>query len=203
MGFQFFQVLVFGQELGKVVIGRESVKIGKDGISLNMPGIVQVDVGGIGVHGAYFLPNIIGRVAQVDAVAKTLTHFLLAIGAGKAACGGIFRQHDVRLHQHWGIGLIETTYQFACHLLVFTCRYGGCLEQSDVSSLADGIAEEAQWDVGFEVAHLDLSLHRGIALHTADGDEIHQVGGQLCQFRYLTLNKQDALLRVESCREIV
>ena len=103
--------------------------------------------------------------------------------------------------------MVEAVHQFARHfehrLLVFASRYGRGLEQGDVGSLRDGIAEKAQGDVSLEVAHLNLGLHGRVALYAADGDEVHQIGGQLGQLDNLALYEQRALLGVETCREVV
>ena len=48
-----------------------------------------------------------------------------------------------------------------------------------------------------------LRLHRRIALYTAHADEVHQIGGELGEFRNLTLDKQHALLGIETCCQIV
>ena len=121
--------------------------------------------------------------------------------------GKVLRQEDVGLDEHLTIDVVETAYELARDLehglLVFAGRHGGSLEERDVGCLRHGIAEEAQRDVGLEVAHLDFGLHRGIALHARDGDEVHQIGGELGELGYLALDEQGALLGVETGSEIV
>ena len=168
-----------------------------------MTRVADVQMSGVGIHRAHLLPHLVGRVAEVDAVAKRLRHLLLAISAGQAACGKVLGQHDFRLNENGGVGLVEAANEFARHLdhrlLVLAHRHGRRLEKCDVGSLRNGIAEEAQRDVGLEVAHLDFSLHRRIALYAADGDEIHQIGGELGELGDMTLDEERALLGVETC----
>ena len=103
--------------------------------------------------------------------------------------------------------MIETTYKFTCdfkhRLLILAGWYGRGLEKGDVCSLADRIAEESEWNVCLKVTHLDLGLHGRVALYSADGNQIHQIGGQFGQLWYLALDEEYALLRIKSCGEIV
>ena len=173
-----------------------------------MAGVVQIDVLRVRVHRADLLPDGIGIVRQIDAVAQRLGHLLLAVRTWQTTRCGILGQHDVRLYQDGRINLIEAANEFASHLqhrlLVFTGRNGSSLEQRDVGSLRDRIAEEAQWNaLPLEATHLDLSLHRRVALYARNGDEVHQISGQLGQFRNLALNEERTLLRIQSCREVV
>ena len=162
---------------------------------------------GVGVHRAHLLPHLVGRVAQVDAVAKALAHLLLAVGAGQAARRGVFGQHYLGLHEHLAVGLVEPPDELARHLehglLVFAGGHGGGLEERYVGSLAHRVAEEAERYVGLEVAHLDLGLHRGVALHARHGDEVHQIGGELGQFGHLALHEERALGGVEPGGKVV
>ena len=147
VGFQLIQILVFRPELSKVGIRREGIEIGEHGIALHMSWVVQVHVCGVGIHGAHFLPHFVCRVAQVDAVAQRFRHLLFTVGAGQTACRLVLGQHDVGLYQHLGIGAVEAAHQLARHLehrlLVFSGRYGGSLEERDVGSLTDRIAEKS------------------------------------------------------------
>ena len=208
VGLQFVQVLVLRPELGKVLIRGEGVKIGEHGVTLHMTRVIQVHMRRIGIHRAHLLPYLISRVGEVDAVAKALRHLLLAIRTGQTTGCQILGQHDIRLHEHGCIDLIEAAHQFTCHLqhrlLVLTHGHRGRLEQRDVGSLTDRIAEEAQRNtLTLKAAHLDLCLHRRVALHTTDGDQVHQIGGQFGQFRDLTLDEDGAFLGVETGSEIV
>ena len=83
---------------------------------------------------------------------------------------------------------------------------GGCWapQEGDVGSLGDGIGEEAYGDaLAAEAAHLDLGLHRGIALEAGYGDEVHEVEGELAEFGNLALDEEGGLLWVETYGEIV
>ena len=200
---ELVEVLVFRPVLCEVGIGGEGIEIGEHGIAFDVSGVADVEVCGVGIHGAYLLPYLVGGVGEIDAVAEALRHLLLAIGAGEAACGEVLGEHDLRLYEDGRIDLVEAAHELACDLehglLVFACGHGGSLEERDVGSLRDGIAEEAERDVGFEVAHLDLRLHRGIALHARDGDEVHEIGGELGKLGDMALDEEDALLGVETC----
>ena len=88
-------------------------------------------------------------------------------------------------------------------LLILTGGHGGSLESGDIGSLTDGVAEEAHRDAGFEVAHLDLALHGGVALQTADGDQILVVEAQLGQLGHHGLDKDVHLVGVQTAGQIV
>ena len=162
----------------------------------------------IGVHRANLLPNVIGRIREVDTVAKRLRHLLLTIGTRQTASRQVLGQQDIRLYQYRRIHLIETARQFACHLqhrlLILTGRNGRSLEQGDVGSLGNRVAEESEGDtLALEATHLDLSLHRRVALYTAHADEVHQISGQFGQLWNLALDEEHALLRIETSSQIV
>ena len=86
---QLVEVLVLWPEVGEVLVAGEGVEIGEDGVALHMAGIVEVDVLRIGVHRAHLLPDVIGRVREVDAVAERLRHLLLAVGAWQTTGGEV------------------------------------------------------------------------------------------------------------------
>ena len=207
MFLQLVQVLELWPVVGKVLIGAERFEIGEDSIALQMAGFVHTHAGFSVRHLLHLLPYLSSRVAQIDAVAQALAHLLLAVGAGQTACRSVLGEHDFGFYQNGSIGLVETAYQFACHLqhglLVFTGWYCGGFEQGDISSLAHGITEEAQGDVGLKIAHLDFGLHRGVTLYARYGDEVHQIGGQFGQFRNLALHEDGTLGRIQTCCEIV
>ena len=104
-----------------------------------MTGIRDIEVGRIGVHALDFLPHGVGVVGEIDTVAETLAHLFLTVGTGQTACSSVLRQHDLRLHEHGRIDLVEAVDQFAGELqhwfLIFAGRYGGSLKGSDVGSL--------------------------------------------------------------------
>ena len=87
--------------------------------------------------------------------------------------------------------------------LVLAHRNRSCLEGSDVGCLADGIGEKSHRDAGLKITHLDLRLNRGIALKAGYGHQIHVIEGHLTQFRYLGLDKQHGLGRVQPACQII
>ena len=103
--------------------------------------------------------------------------------------------------------MIETVYDFAGKLdhgsLVLAGGDGGGLERRYVACLADGVAEETYGNRLFEIAHLDLGLHRGITLHTAHAHQIHVVKRQFGKLGHLALDEYGGLGRVEARGEIV
>ena len=185
---QFVEVVEFRPEVGEVLVGGEGVEIGEHGVALYVAGVGDVEMGGVGIHALDLLPHGVGVVGEVDAVAEALRHLLLAVGAGQASCGGVLRQHNLRLHEHGRINLVEAvdelTRQLEHRLLILAGGHRGGLESGDVGCLRHGVAEEAQGDgVVLEAAHLHLRLHGGIALHAAHADDVHQIGGQFGQLR--------------------
>ena len=156
----------------------------------------------IGVHSLHLLPYSISIIRQVDTVSKTLTHLLFSVSTRQTACRSILWKHDIRLDEHWSIYLIKTANKLTCQLkhwlLILTCWYCSSLKGSNVSSLRHRISKETHWDISFKVAHLNLSLHRWVALNTTNTDKIHQEGGQFCQLWNLTLYIQRTLLWVKS-----
>ena len=204
---QLVEVLILRPEVGKVLIAGEGIEVGEHGIALDMSRVIEIDMLGVSVHGAHLLPYLVGGIGEVDAVAEALGHLLLTVGAGKTAGGEVLGQQDVGLHEHRCIGGIEAAHELTRHLqhrlLILSCRHGGRFEEGDVGSLRHGVAEEAEGDVGLEVAHLDLCLHRGVALDAAHGDKIHQIGGQLGKLGYLALNEKGASFRVETGGQVV
>ena len=179
--FQLFKVLVFGPELGEIGVGREGVHVGEHGISLYMTGVADIEMGRVGVHTLNLLPYGSAVVGEIDAVAQALAHLLLAVSTRQTARYGIVWKQNVWLYQHGRIYLIEASCQLAAKLnhraLVFAGRYGSGLEGCYVSGLTNRIAEETQWNVGFEVAHLNLSLDSWVALHAAHRHQVHEIGG--------------------------
>ena len=173
-----------------------------------MSGIVEVDVLGIGVHRAHLLPDIFSRVREIDTVAEALRHLLLAIRTGQTTSRHVLRQHDIGFREHLCIDLVKTASELTRHLqhrlLILTDGHRGRLEQQNIRSLRHGVAEETEGHaLAFEATHLDLRLHRRIALNARDTDEVHQIGSQLSQFRNLTLDKEHALLGVKACGQVV
>ena len=52
-----------------MLVARESIKIGEYGIAFHITWVTNVQMVRVGKHGANLLPNGVGIVAQVDAVA--------------------------------------------------------------------------------------------------------------------------------------
>ena len=136
---QLVEILILGQEISKILIGRERIEIGEHSITLHMARIVQVDVLWVGIHRTYLLPYILCRVREIDTVTQRLRHFLLTIGTWQTARCEVLGQHDIGLYQYRCIDLVETAHQLTGYLqhrlLVLTSRHCGSLEQGDISSL--------------------------------------------------------------------
>ena len=181
MVFYFLQIGIVRPELSKIFITAECIQIGKHRIALQMARVGNLDMGRVGVHTLNLLPYGSAVVGEVDAVAQALAHLLLAVSTRQTARYGIVWKQNVWLYQHGRIYLIEASCQLAAKLnhraLVFTGRYGSGLEGCYVSGLTNRIAEETQWNVGFEVAHLNLSLDSWVALHAAHRHQVHEIGG--------------------------
>ena len=78
------------------------------------------------------------------------------------------------------------------------------LEECDVGSLRHGVAEEAEGNaLALKATHLHLGLHRRVALHAADGDEVHEIGGELGEFGNLALDEEHAFLGIKAGSEVV
>ena len=93
--------------------------------------------------------------------------------------------------------------QFEHGLLVLAYGYGRCLEQGDISSLRDGIAEEACGRAAFKLAHFQLGLDCRITLEALYADEVKIVEGQFREFGHGTLNEDVRLLGIKTSREVV
>ena len=204
---QLCQVGIVGQVASEVFGAAEGVEVGEDGVALHLAGVLHTQVVGVGVHGLNLLRYGVGVVAQVDAVAQTLAHLGLSVGAWQAQTGGVVRQQDFGFDQCFTVDVVEAAHYLACLLqhgfLVFAHGDGGRAERGDVGCLTDGVGEETHGDAGLEVAHLDFGLHRGIALQTRDGDEVHVVECQLAKLGYLRLYEQGAAGGVEPACQVV
>ena len=207
MCLQLVEVLVLGQELGKVLRAAECIQIDEDGVALHLAGVLHAQVVRVGVHGHDLLLDVLGLVGEVDAVAEALAHLGLAVGAGQAQAGAVLRQNDLRLHQSLTVDGVELMDDLAALLdhgaLVLTCGDGSGLEGGDVRSLADGVSEEAHRDAGLEVLLLDLGLDGGVALQAGDGDEVHIIEAQLGQLRHHGLDEDVCLGGVDAHGQIV
>ena len=207
MCLQLVEVLVLGQELGKVLRAAECIQIDEDGVALHLAGVLHAQVVRVGVHGHDLLLDVLGLVGEVDAVAEALAHLGLAVGAGQAQAGAVLGQNDLRLHQSLTVDGVELMDDLAALLdhgaLVLTCGDGSGLEGGDVRSLADGVSEEAHRDAGLEILLLDLGLDGGVALQAGDGDEVHIIEAQLGQLRHHGLDEDVCLGGVDAHGQIV
>ena len=207
MCLQLVEVLVLGQELGKVLRAAECIQIDEDGVALHLAGVLHAQVVRVGVHGHDLLLDVLGLIGEVDAVAEALAHLGLAVGAGQAQAGAVLGQNDLRLHQSLTVDRVELMNDLAALLdhgaLVLTCGDGSGLEGGDVRSLADGVSEEAHRDAGLEVLLLDLGLDGGVALQAGDGDEVHIIEAQLGQLRHHGLDEDVCLGGVDAHGQIV
>ena len=207
MCLQLVEVLVLGQELGKVLRAAECIQIDEDGVALHLAGVLHAQVVRVGVHGHDLLLDVLGLIGEVDAVAEALAHLGLAVGAGRAQAGAVLGQNDLRLHQSLTVDGVELMDDLAALLdhgaLVLTCGDGSGLEGGDVRSLADGVSEEAHRDAGLEVLLLDLCLDGGVALQTGNGDEVHIIEAQLGQLGHHGLDEDVCLGGVDAHGQIV
>ena len=207
MCLQLVEVLVLGQELGKVLRAAECIQIDEDGVALHLAGVLHAQVVRVGVHGHDLLLDVLRLVGEVDAVAEALAHLGLAVGAGQAQAGAVLGQNDLRLHQSLTVDGVELMDDLAALLdhgaLVLTCGDGSGLEGGDVRGLADGVSEEAHRDAGLEVLLLDLGLDGGVALQAGDGDEVHIIEAQLGQLRHHGLDEDVCLGGVDAHGQIV
>ena len=207
MCLQLVEVLVLGQELGKVLRAAECIQIDEDGVALHLAGVLHAQVVRVGVHGHDLLLDVLRLVGEVDAVAEALAHLGLAVGAGQAQAGAVLGQNDLRLHQSLTVDGVELMDDLAALLdhgaLVLACGDGSGLEGGDVRSLADGVSEEAHRDAGLEVLLLDLGLDGGVALQAGDGDEVHIIEAQLGQLGHHGLDEDVCLGGVDAHGQIV
>ena len=207
MCLQLVEVLVLGQELGKVLRAAERIQIDEDGVALHLAGVLHAQVVRVGVHGHDLLLDVLRLVGEVDAVAEALAHLGLAVGAGQAQAGAVLGQNDLRLHQSLTVDGVELMDDLAALLdhgaLVLACGDGSGLEGGDVRSLADGVSEEAHRDAGLEVLLLDLRLDGGVALQAGDGDEVHIIEAQLGQLGHHGLDEDVCLGGVDAHGQIV
>ena len=207
MCLQLVEVLVLGQELGKVLRTAECIQIDEDGVALHLAGVLHAQVVRVGVHGHDLLLDVLRLVGKVDAVAEALAHLGLAVGAGQAQAGAVLGQNDLRLHQSLTVDGVELMDDLAALLdhgaLVLACGDGSGLEGGDVRSLTDGVSEEAHRNAGLEVLLLDLGLDGGVALQAGDGDEVHIIEAQLGQLRHHGLDEDVCLGGVDAHGQIV
>ncbi len=172
-----------------------------------MPGGVDGEMLGVGVHAVDLLLDLLGGVGEVDAVAQRLAHLGLAVGARQTLAYSRVGQQYLRLHQRGAVDVVEAVDNLACKLnhrrLIVAGRHGRCLEGGDVGGLAYRITEESHRERLLEAAHLYFGLHRGVALHTRHRHQVHIIERQFTQLRHLSLHEERALLRVKTDGKIV
>lgn len=204
---EFVEPRVLRQELLEIFRTAERVEVNEDGVVLNVSRILRADVQRVGVHRHDLLAYLLRLLGEVDAVAERLAHLRLAVGARQAQAGLVVGEHDVRLRQGLAVDGVEFMDYLAALLehrrLILADGYDGRAEGRDVRRLAYRVAEEADGDARFEVAHLDFRLDGRVALDARDGDEVHVVEGQLGELRYHRLDEDGRLLGVDSAGEVV
>ena len=162
---------------------------------------------GVGIHALHLLLHLVGRVRKIDTVAEALAHLGFAVRSRQAQAGCIVGQQDFRFHEGFTIYIVETAYDFTSlfnhRLLVFAHGHGSGAEGGNVRCLADGVGEETYGDACLEITHLDFGLYRRVALQAAHGHQVHIVEGQFAEFRYLGLDEDGTLRRVQSASQVV
>ena len=185
----------------------KSIQISKHRITLHLSGIGHLQVVGVSVHGAYLLLHLVCRVRQINTVTERLAHFSLAVSTRQAQASGIFRQQDIGLHKRIPVDIVETTDNltrlFQHRLLVLSHRHGRRFESRNVGSLTDRISEEPHRNARLEVTHLYFCLHCRITLQARHGHQIHEIERQLAQLRYLRLDEDGGLGRIDAAGQII
>ena len=206
--FHLLKCGVVACDASHLFVGREGIEIGEDGVALEVSRVADLQVERVGVHGLDFLVDLVGRVAEVDAVAEAFAHLGLAVGAGQTQAGCVVGQQYVRLYEGLSVDVVEAANYLATlfehGFLVVASRNSCCLEHGDVGCLADGIGEEAYGNaLAIEAAHLYLGLDGWVALQTGDADHVHEIERELAEFGYLALDEECGLRRVEACCKVV
>ena len=113
---------------------------------------------------AHLVPDFIGRVGQVDGVAKALAHLGVSVQTSQAG-----RRRELRLGHCdlCAIEFVEVAHQAACELhvgdLVLTYRYEVGVAECDVCALAHRVAEEAVGQLREVVAEVSIALAHAVA----------------------------------------
>ena len=206
--FHFLECGVVGSQACHLFVGCEGVEVGEYGVPLEVSGVVDLEVRGVRVHGFHFSVDLVGRVAEVDAVAEAFAHLGFAVGARQSEAGSVVGQEYVGLNEGVAVDVVEAANYLAAlfehGFLVVASGYGGCLEHGDVGGLADGIGEEAYGNaLAAEAAHLYFGLDGRVALQSGHADHVHEVEGEFAEFGYLALDEECCLGGVEACCEVV
>ena len=207
VGFQFVQIRIFGQIKAEVFRTAESIQVSEYGVAFQFSGVLHTQVVGVGIHALHFLLHFVGGVREINTVAEALAHFGFTVCSRQAQAGGVLGQQYLGLNEGFTIYIVETAYDFTRlfnhRLLVFAHGHGGGSEGGNVRCLADGVGEETYGDACLEVAHLDFGLYRRVTLQAAHGHQVHIVEGQFAEFRYLGLDEDGTLRRVQSASQVV
>ena len=218
MRLQLVERRIVGQELGEVLGAAESIEVGENRVALDLAGVLDPQVVGVGVHAHDLLLQFVGRIGKIDAVAQRFGHLGLAVGARQTHARRVVGQQDLGLDERrpvYRIELVDDLARLLDHgFLVLAGGHRGGAESRDVGSLADGIGEETHGnalplgrialDGAFgEPAHLNLGLDRRIALEPLHGDQIHVIERQFAQLRNLRLHEKRGALGIEPRGEVV
>lgn len=145
--------------------------------------------------------------AEINAVADGLAHFGFAVNAGEAEAGFVGGKNDFRFYQCFAVNIIKFADDFPClfqhRFLVFPYRHGGGVKGGDVSSLADGVAEETGRNAGFKMFLLDFCFYSGVSFQPGNGDQVHVVHGQFRKRRYQGLDEDIGFIGINAYGEVV
>ena len=193
MSFEFVEILVVGQKLGKMLVGCKCVKIREHGVPFHLAFILDTKVIGVGKHRHNFRLYLVGRVRKVNAVAERFAHLCFSVDTGKSATLLVAWQKDFGFDKSFAVNRVEFAHDFFALLqhrfLVFADGNGRRLERRDVRGLADRISQESYGNTLFKVAHFYLGFYGRIALQSRKRDEIHIVKRKFRKFRHGRLNE--------------
>ena len=213
---EFIEVGIFRPEKAEMLVPAECIEVCEYGVSFDMPRVADIDVQRIRVHRQHLLVHLISSLREIDAVAEGLAHLGLTISTRKPEACLVRRKDSLRFDEGFTVDPVEAAHDFHGllyhRLLVLPYRHISRLESGDVRGLRDRIAEEPDREpasegllltFGGESTHLDLCLHGRIPQEPGHGHEIHIIERKFRELRYLALDEQGHLVRIESDGEIV
>ena len=204
---QLFQILVIRQELFEVFRTGEGFQIDEYRVAVYLSRILHAEMIRVGEHGHDFLLYVLCFIGKIDAVSERLAHFCFAVDTGQTQAGLVGRKDDLRIGQGlavYGVELVNDLLTLLQHgQLVFAYRYMGSTESRDICSLADGIAEEADRNAGFEITHQDLCLYGRVSLYAGYRYQIHVIEGQLGELGDHGLDKDRGFIRINAAGQII